>query len=115
MLLRGVNDDVDTLAALMRAFVETRIKPYYLHHADLAPGTEHLRVGIEEGRALARALLGRVSGLCQPAYVLDIPGGHGKSPIGPDYLTRDASGRAIVEDFRGGAHVYPPDDRAGVE
>ena len=115
VLLRGVNDDVDTLAALMRAFVETRIKPYYLHHADLAPGTEHLRVGIEEGRALARALLGRVSGLCQPAYVLDIPGGHGKSPIGPDYLTRDASGRAIVEDFRGGAHVYPPDDRAGVE
>ena len=115
VLLRGVNDDVDTLAALMRAFVETRIKPYYLHHADLAPGTAHLRVGIEEGRALARALLGRVSGLCQPAYVLDIPGGHGKYPIGPEYLTRDASGRALVEDFRGRAHVYPPDDRDGVE
>ena len=68
VLLRGVNDDAETLAALMRAFVETRIKPYYLHHADLAPGTAHLRVPLDEGQELVRALLGRVSGLCQPTY-----------------------------------------------
>ena len=105
VLLAGVNDDAEVLADLMRAFVETRIKPYYLHHPDLAPGTAHLRVGIERGQALVRALLGRVSGLCQPAYVLDIPGGYGKSPVGPTYATRTETGWS-VEDFRGGFHAY---------
>lgn len=105
VLLRGVNDDAEVLADLMRAFVETRIKPYYLHHPDLAPGTAHLRVSIEEGQRLVRQLLGRVSGLCQPAYVLDIPGGFGKSPIGPVYLREDAQGHE-VEDFQGQRHRY---------
>jgi lysine 2,3-aminomutase len=105
VLLRGVNDDVEALGALMRALVECRIKPYYLHHADLAPGTAHLRTTIAEGQALMRALHGRTSGLCQPAYVLDIPGGHGKSPIGPNYLS---DGGCMIEDFNGRRHVYPP-------
>jgi lysine 2,3-aminomutase len=105
VLLRGVNDDAETLGALMRTLVECRIKPYYLHHADLAPGTAHLRTTIAEGQALMRALRGRYSGLCQPAYVLDIPGGYGKSPIGPNYLSEDA---ATVEDFNGARHRYPP-------
>ena len=108
VLLAGVNDDPQTLGALMRALVECRIKPYYLHHGDLAPGTSHLRTSIERGQELMRALRGRVSGLCQPTYVLDIPGGHGKSPIGPAYLSRDATGRVQVEDFNGGLHGYPP-------
>ncbi|MPZ36572.1 MAG: lysine-2,3-aminomutase-like protein [Rhizobiales bacterium] len=107
VLLRGVNDDAKTLGALMRAFVENRIKPYYLHHGDLAPGTAHLRTTIDEGQALMRALHGRLSGLCQPTYVLDIPGGHGKSPIGPNYLEplQGAEGY-IADDFKGGRHVY---------
>ena len=92
VLLRGVNDDAETLGALMRAFVECRIKPYYLHHADLAPGTAHLRTTIAEGQALMRALRGRYSGLCQPAYMLDIPGGHGKSPVGPNYVSGERRG-----------------------
>src|SRR6195256_4841343 len=86
VLLRGVNDDAATLEALMRGFVECRIKPYYLHHGDLAPGTSHFRTTIEEGQALMRALRGRVSGLAQPTYVLDIPGGYGKVPVGPGYI-----------------------------
>ncbi len=105
VLLRGVNDDAGTLGALLRALVECRIKPYYLHHADLAPGTAHLRTGIAEGQNLMRALRGRYSGLCQPAYVLDIPGGYGKSPIGPNYLSADCS---TIEDFNGRRHAYPP-------
>jgi lysine 2,3-aminomutase len=105
VLLRGVNDDVETLGRLMRNLVECRIKPYYLHHADLAPGTAHLRTSIAEGRALMRALHGRYSGLCQPSYVLDIPDGYGKSPIGPNYLSEDGAG---VEDFNGRRHIYPP-------
>ncbi|MDP3381769.1 MAG: lysine-2,3-aminomutase-like protein, partial [Phenylobacterium sp.] len=107
VLLRGVNDDVAVLGALMRAFVETRIKPYYLHQGDLAPGTSHLRVPIAEGQALMRALRGDYSGLCQPTYVLDIPGGHGKSPIGPAYV-EGVEGGYEVEDPQGVRHPYPP-------
>jgi lysine 2,3-aminomutase len=105
VLLRGINDDAETLGALMRALVECRIKPYYLHHADLASGTAHLRTSIVEGQALMRALHGRYSGLCQPQYVLDIPGGHGKSPIGPIYLSADGT---EITDFKGARHAYPP-------
>ncbi len=109
VLLRGVNDDPDTLAALMRAFVETGVKPYYLHHPDLAPGTSHFRLSIEEGRALVSSLRGRISGLCQPTYILDIPGGHGKAVIGADALRRSGGGYA-VSDFTGAEHVYPPEE-----
>jgi len=109
VLLKGINDDPDTLAALMRAFVETRIKPYYLHHPDLAPGTSHFRLSLEEGRALVAGLRGRISGLCQPTYVLDIPGGYGKAVIAPDTVS-ERGGCYTVSDFRGGEHAYPPGD-----
>ena len=108
VLLRGVNDDPEVLAALMRAFVETRIKPYYLHHGDLARGTAHLRTSLAEGQALMRSLRGRVSGLAQPTSVLDIPGGHGKVPVGPSYLVSRRDRRVAVEDPWGGVHLYPP-------
>ena len=111
VLLAGVNDTAEALGALMRACVECRIKPYYLHHGDLAPGTAHLRSDIATGQELMRALRGRLSGLCQPTYVLDIPGGHGKSPIGPNYIERAGTNGAshfVVEDFNGGRHAYPP-------
>ena len=94
VLLAGVNDDIKTMTELMRAFVEARIKPYYLHHLDPAPGTAHFRVPIAKGRDLMRQLRGNVSGLCQPHYMLDIPGGHGKSPIGPNYLVERSSGHS---------------------
>ncbi|MPR08906.1 lysine-2,3-aminomutase-like protein [Microvirga tunisiensis] len=110
VLLKGVNDDPDTLAALMRAFVETRVKPYYLHHPDLAPGTSHFRLSIEEGRALVAGLRGRISGLCQPTYILDIPGGHGKAAIGPDAIRQEYAGRYTVSDFKGVEHTYPPSE-----
>jgi len=83
VLLKGVNDDADVLEALMRAFVMNRVNPYYLHHVDLAPGTAHFRTTIAEGRALMRALSARLSGIAQPTYVVDLPGGHGKVPLGP--------------------------------
>lgn len=104
VLLRGVNDDVEALTALFRGLVECRVKPYYLHHPDLAPGTAHFRLPIAEGQALMRALQGRLSGLCLPTYVLDIPGGHGKVPLTPGYLEPGA-----VRDYCGGIHAYPPE------
>jgi lysine 2,3-aminomutase len=108
VLLKGVNDDAATLTALFRGLVAMRVKPYYLHQADLARGTAHLRTGLSEGRALMRALRGTVSGLCQPAYVLDLPGGFGKVPVGPCYAHEGAAGDWQIEDPSGAVHAYPP-------
>ncbi len=106
VLLAGVNDSVETLEALMRALVVARVKPYYLHHPDLVRGTGHFRVSIARGQELMKALRGRLSGLAQPTYVLDVPGGHGKVPIGPGYLADDPDA-LTVEDAFGGQHRYP--------
>lgn len=100
VLLRGVNDTAETLETLLRAMLASRVKPYYLHQLDPAPGTARFHVPIEEGRRLLTQLRGRVTGLAWPTYVLDIPGGHGKVPIGPDYLeqddrVRDPTGRPV--------------------
>jgi lysine 2,3-aminomutase len=106
VLLRGVNDDVAVLAALMRRFVEMRVTPYYLHHPDLAPGTGHFRLTVAEGQALVAELRGRLSGLCQPTYVLDIPGGHGKADIGRAEIGADGDGGYVVTDYCGTGHAY---------
>lgn len=108
VLLKGVNDNAATLEMLFRTFVALGIRPYYLHHADLAPGTARFRTTIAEGQALMRQLRGRVSGLALPTYILDIPGGHGKVPIGPPYVDDDG---ALVADPSGTIHSYPPGDR----
>jgi lysine 2,3-aminomutase len=110
VLLRGVNDDAAVLEALFRGLVAMRVKPYYLHHADLARGTAHFRTGIAEGQRLVRSLRTRASGLCQPTYVLDIPGGYGKVPLAASAAAPDpASGGWNVEDGTGVRHAYPPD------
>jgi lysine 2,3-aminomutase len=107
VLLKGVNDDVDTLASLMRAFVEAGVKPYYLHHPDLARGTSHFRIGIEQGLGLARNLRAKISGLAQPLYVLDLPGGFGKVPLESQNVVKTEAGHRI-RDFAGRWHDYPP-------
>lgn len=106
VLLKGVNDDVETLARTFRALVAARVKPHYLHQGDLAKGTAHFRTTVAEGQALMRALRGDVSGLCQPTYVLDIPGGHGKVPLTPTHAEPDGTGGWTVTDPRGGRHPY---------
>lgn len=106
VLLRGINDDAHVLEMLMRRLVENRIKPYYLHHTDRANGTGHFRCSIEQGQELAGSLRGRVSGVCQPTYVLDIPGGHGKSPAGQNYVRARDDGDIDVMDYTGDWHRY---------
>lgn len=105
VLLRNVNDDATLLEKLFRALVENRIKPYYLHHADKAEGTSHFRTSISEGREYMEKLRGNISGICQPMYVLDIPGGLGKVPIGPNYLQKITDAYR-VKDWQGCEHVY---------
>ncbi len=109
ILLKDINNNIETLSELMRCFIRNRIKPYYLHQGDLAKGTSHFRTSIAEGQALMKQLRGRFSGICQPTYVLDIPGGYGKTPIGPNYLSLEVEGRCQVEDFQGNIHTYPPE------
>lgn len=106
VLLANINDNIEALSQLMRAFVRNRVKPYYLHHADLARGTSHFRVSIKKGQALMRQLRGRFSGICQPTYVLDIPGGFGKVPINYCYLHQDAEeiNKYRVKDYQGVEH-----------
>jgi lysine 2,3-aminomutase len=105
VLLRGVNDDPDTLEALMRGFVEARVKPYYLHHCDLAPGTRHFRTSFAHGQALMNELRRRLSGIALPTYVFDIPGGYGKVPISDAYLQTDGR-HYVVNDPAGRRHTY---------
>ena len=107
VLLRGINDDAATLCDLMRALLETRIKPYYLHHGDLAPGTAHFRVLVSEGQEIVAAMRARLSGLAMPTYVLDIPGAHGKVPIGRNYVSPAGDGAGyVVTDTAGRTHRY---------
>jgi lysine 2,3-aminomutase len=113
VLLKGVNDDPETLIGLMRAFVETGVKPYYLHHGDLAPGTAHWRVPIARGQDLMRVLRARLSGLATPTYMLDIPGGWGKAPIGPQWIHCGEDGEHVVTDPQGIQHGYA--DRLGAD
>lgn len=113
-LLRGVNDDAGKLEALFRALTAMKVKPYYLHHPDLAPGTGHFRLKIAEGQELMRRLQGRLSGIAIPRYVLDIPGGHGKVPVEPRWIEPAETGAGYtLRDYRGGTHAYevPADDK----
>tara|TARA_R110002126_G_scaffold16961_32_gene67106 strand:- start:2046 stop:3095 length:1050 start_codon:yes stop_codon:yes gene_type:complete len=105
VLLKGVNDNVETLTGLMRRLVRLRVKPYYLHHPDRARGTERFRLTLEEGRALVAALRGNISGLCQPTYVVDIPGGHGKAVAQGEAVRRNADAWSL-RDFQGKTHDY---------
>ncbi|WBU61137.1 lysine-2,3-aminomutase-like protein [Paracoccus albus] len=111
VLLRGVNDDVETLARLFRSLTALRVTPYYLHHCDLARGTSHFRTTIDEGLALVAALRGHLSGVAMPRYVLDLPGGFGKVPLDSEAVTKLGAGRWKIRDWRGQVHNYRDVDR----
>jgi len=123
VLLKGINDNPEVLTQLFKTLVSNWIKPYYLHHGDLAKGTSHFRTSIESGQFLMKELRGSISGLCQPTYVLDIPGGHGKVPIGPNYVSthvcctpksqvnnindmKNKQKKYVIEDPAGNFHDY---------
>ena len=108
VLLAGVNDSEEALEGLFRAMLAARVKPYYLHQLDPAPGTARFHVPVERGRALLRALRGRVTGLAWPTYVQEAPGGGGKAPLGPEFL--DAAG-AVIPPL--GPQPSPPSIGAG--
>jgi lysine 2,3-aminomutase len=104
VLLRGINDNLRALEALMRSFLKLGILPYYLHHGDLAKGTSHFRTTLLEGLELVEALRGRLSGLAQLTYVLDLPGGAGKVPV-----TRELIAYGGTRNWLGEWNAYPPE------
>jgi lysine 2,3-aminomutase len=107
VLLNGVNADVMTLDALFRDLVRLKVKPYYLHHPDLAPGTGHFRLTLAEGRILYDALAKRLSSLARPTYVIDIPGGHGKVPVDAEHVVPRDGGGVWLVDRDGHRHAHP--------
>jgi len=89
VLLKGVNDDVETMRELMTGLLGIRVKPYYLHQMDLVRGTAHFRTSVGKGLEIIRAMRGHLSGLAVPHYVIDLPGGKGKVAILPDDIVRE--------------------------
>lgn len=110
VLLKGINDDAEVLAELMRSCVRLGIKPYYLHLLDRARGTSHFRVPLARAVELVTALRGHISGLCQPMLMLDLPGGYGKVPIADGGIVARDGRRYIVRDHLGRDHDYVEHD-----
>lgn len=108
VLLKGINNDPKILETLYRELIALNVKPYYLHHPDMAPGTSHFRLTIEEGQTIIKQLQGRLSGICQPTYMLDIPGGHGKIPLTPCYIKELENDSYRLENYKGESFNYPP-------
>lgn len=108
VLLRGVNDDADTMRDLIHGLLRMRVRPYYLFQCDPVRGSEHFRTSIAKGVAILEQLRGHTSGLSVPTYVIDLPGGGGKVPVGPEYLMRydERAGRAVLRNFQGRVFDY---------
>lgn len=107
VLLAGVNDDPSVIRDLCLSLLRIRVRPYYLHQADLVRGTAHFRTPVEVGLDAIRSLRGHCSGMAVPSYVVDLPGGKGKVPLLPNRVTREG-GRILFETYRG--ETIPYDD-----
>ncbi len=109
VLLKNINNSATTLAILFKKLIKHSIKPYYLHHLDLAKGTNHFRVSVEEGQKIMKELQGQISGIALPTYVLDIPGGYGKVPIQHSFIETIDGDSYLIEDRHGCKHAYKDD------
>jgi lysine 2,3-aminomutase len=107
VLLKGVNDAPEVLRALFCGLLRLRVRPYYLMQADLTQGTSHFRTPVKAGIAMMRHLIGMVSGMAVPKFVLDAPGGKGKIPLTPEYITAMRNGRLEFSNYQGLPCAYP--------
>jgi lysine 2,3-aminomutase len=107
VLLKGVNDDLGTMKALVHKLLMCRVRPYYLYQLDLIQGSSHLEVPVEEGIRLIEGLRGHTTGYAVPQYVIDAPGGGGKVPVNPDYVLRRTPQQTLIRNFEGRTFEYP--------
>jgi lysine 2,3-aminomutase len=106
VLLKGVNDNVDVMKALVHKLVKNRVRPYYIYQCDLSEGISHFRTPIAKGIEIIESLRGHTSGLCIPTYVVDAPGGGGKIPVMPNYVISQMPGRVILRNYEGFITAY---------
>jgi lysine 2,3-aminomutase len=101
VLLRGINDSVETQLKLAQCLLKIKVRPYYLFQCDEVQGTEHLRTPVETGLKIIEGMRGHTSGLAVPAFVIDLPSGGGKVPLQPDYVLSHTSERLILRNYQG--------------
>jgi lysine 2,3-aminomutase len=114
VLLRGVNDDVETMKSLNHRLLMMRVRPYYIYQCDLIHGTHHLRSSVRKGLEIMEALRGHTTGYAVPQFVIDAPGGGGKVPVGPQYILAHDKERVIVRNYEGKVFEYPESSSAPV-
>ncbi|HEX2854279.1 MAG TPA: KamA family radical SAM protein [Opitutaceae bacterium] len=107
VLLRGVNDDVDVMKALVHRLLRMRVRPYYLYQMDLITGGSHFKVDVRKGIEIIRALRGHTTGYAVPQFVIDAPGGGGKVPLNPDYVEKITDDEVIFRNYEGKVFRYP--------
>lgn len=106
VLLRGVNDCVNTMKKLMHELVKMRVRPYYIYQCDLSMGIEHFRTPVSKGLEIIEGLRGHTSGYAVPTFVVDAPGGGGKTPVMPQYVVSQSPGRVVLRNFEGIITTY---------
>ena len=113
VLLAGVNDDAETMKALVHRLLRMRVRPYYLYQMDLITGGTHFKVDVRKGLEIIKALRGHTTGYAIPQYVIDAPGGGGKVPLNPDYIESINDDEIVFRNYEGNVHRYPLGTRAG--
>ncbi len=111
VLLKGVNDDLDTMRRLMRALLRIKVRPYYLFHCDPVIGAGHFRTSVWKGLEIIEGLRGHMSGLGIPTYVVDSPHGGGKIPLMPNYLVSASDDAVVLRNFEGQLVRYQAEDK----
>ena len=107
VLLKGVNDSVETMSALVHHLLQMRVRPYYLYQCDPISGSAHFRTPVEKGLEIIRGLRGHTSGYAVPTYVIDAPGGGGKVPLMPEYVMSREHGHVVLKNYEGNLYKYP--------
>ena len=107
VLMRGVNDDAQTMKRLMHGLLKNRVRPYYIYQCDPIPGSSHFRTDVAKGLEIIEALRGHTTGYAVPTFVIDAPGGGGKVPLSPDYVAGRDGDDVLVRNFRGDVFRYP--------
>jgi lysine 2,3-aminomutase len=115
VLLKGVNDDVDTMRDLIHKLLMCRVRPYYLYQCDLIKGSAHLRSSVAKGVEIIEALRGHTTGYAVPQFVIDAPGGGGKVPINPGYVLYHDEEKVVIRNYEGKIFEYPEPGREGAE
>jgi len=114
VLLKGVNDDVDTMRRLVHGLLKIRVRPYYIYQCDPISGSAHFRTSVEKGVEIIRGLRGHTTGYAVPTFVVDAPGGGGKLPIAPDYVVGREGDDLVLTNFESKLYRYPdPGGRLG--